>query len=638
MQEWLAKYADGIGKGVKEAAKYNDDRLARSCVDGLYDADRNSLMTEISSNAIKIHELETEILHNDTTSLSLHGAYNNSTSTDGIKPARGYNKDGYPDCKQIVFGVNVTEDGHVPISYMAYNGNTTDDKTHIPNWNKLREVLSKDDFVYVTDSKGSDTKILGHIAGHGGKFISMLPATRREIKEFHTRLKNEEIPWEKGYEQEDSRKKGKFTTYLTLEEAKSHEGYRIVWVHSDSKAQHDAQRRQRQIAEACKNLQTLAPKLNRRKLKTRVQIQQAVDKAVKGVSNYVVCEIIEHTTTSYKQIGRGKAGPNTCTKEVSQTSYQLDWQRNITAIREAACTDGVFPLINNTDLSATEVLGTYKQQPYLEKRHSTLKTVEKVCPVYFKKPERIEAMLFLYFVALMIISLMERNIRRAMQKASNFSQVEPVVTPENQPVSLPKKVVVLPKKEEPTSVKKRNTSTKQTTLPNKIILLPEKKQPALSIERNILPEEQKEAVLLKEPVTELFESKQPAISIEQNASSEEQKEAVLLKKPVMEFFESKQPALPDETIILPEQKQTTFPNKNRIMPEERIALPILPQGMKTKTPTWENIKYMFENVHQIVFTSGESILKTTLKAMTPLHFQVLEWLCCINHKYFLIIS
>ncbi len=97
----------------------------------------------------------------------------------------------------------------------------------------------------------------------------------------------------------------------------------------------------------------------------------------------------------------------------------------------------------------------------------------------------------------------------------------------------------------------------------------------------------------------------------------------------MKVFESKQTASPEEqkeTNLLPEKKQPTFPNKNKVSPEERIALPILPQGMKTETPTWENIKYMFENVHQIVFTSGESILKTTLKAMTPLHFQVLELL------------
>lgn len=89
VEEWLADYTDGKGETITQAAKYNDDRLGRCCLDGLYQADRHSLMTELSATAIKTHALETEKLHNDTTSLTLRGAYNNC-STEGIKPARGY--------------------------------------------------------------------------------------------------------------------------------------------------------------------------------------------------------------------------------------------------------------------------------------------------------------------------------------------------------------------------------------------------------------------------------------------------------------------------------------------------------------------------------------------------------------------
>ena len=539
----------------------------------------------------------------------------------------------------------------------------------------------------------------------------------REVKEFHTCLKSKEIPWEKGYEQENSRKKGEFTTYLTYEEAKSQEGYRIVWVHSDTKAQQDAFRRRSKVAEACKELQTLASKLNRYQLKTRDQIQQAIDKAVKGVGDYVTYTIKEHTTIVKKQIGRGKAGPNTSFKEESHTSYQLEWQRNIQAMKEASCTDGVFPLISNTELSALEVLRTYKQQSYLEKRHSTLKTVEKVCPIYLKKPQRIEAMLFLYFVALMIISLIERNIRRNMQEvtAEDFAQVEPIIMPENKPVALPK-VVAHPKKRRAVSVKRRNISTEQTTSSGNIFLFPEEKQTAwpgkqnavseeekqtilveqqtvlsteqtTSTKQNLLPREEKQTVLseeitlLPEAVSKrialpeekqtttlpeerialqnsLPEEKQTTTLPEerstlQNALPEEKQtttlpeERITLQNALPE--EKQTTTLPEERITLqnalPEEKQTTtlpekevqktlppqkkqpiLPNKQRNLPEERIALPILPQGMKTETPTWENIKYCFRNVYQIVITSDGGILKTILKGMTPLHFQVLELL------------
>ncbi|MEJ2528218.1 MAG: hypothetical protein P8Y49_09145, partial [Sulfurovaceae bacterium] len=76
--------------------------------------------------------------------------------------------------------------------------------------------------------------------------------------------------------------------------------------------------------------------------------------------------------------------------------------------------DGIFPLITNTALDASEVLRKYKSQPFLEKRMYTKKTVLEVAPVFLKKEKRIEAMLFLYFVALMIVSLIERKIRMNM--------------------------------------------------------------------------------------------------------------------------------------------------------------------------------------------------------------------------------
>ena len=73
-------------------------------------------------------------------------------------------------------------------------------------------------------------------------------------------------------------------------------------------------------------------------------------------------------------------------------------------------------MITNTVLDASEVLRRYKDQPFLEKRMYTKKTVLEVAPVFLKKEKRIEAMLFQYFVALMIVSLIERKIRMNMAK------------------------------------------------------------------------------------------------------------------------------------------------------------------------------------------------------------------------------
>ena len=79
---------------------------------------------------------------------------------------------------------------------------------------------------------------------------------------------------------------------------------------------------------------------------------------------------------------------------------------------------GVFPLITNViDISELELLKIYKRQPTIEKRFSQLKTDFEVAPVYLKAVHRIQALLSVYFFALLVEALMERELREAMHRA-----------------------------------------------------------------------------------------------------------------------------------------------------------------------------------------------------------------------------
>ena len=68
------------------------------------------------------------------------------------------------------------------------------------------------------------------------------------------------------------------------------------------------------------------------------------------------------------------------------------------------------------DLSELELLKTYKRQPTIEKRFSQLKTDFEVAPVYLKSVHRIQALLAVYFFALLVEALMERELREAMSR------------------------------------------------------------------------------------------------------------------------------------------------------------------------------------------------------------------------------
>jgi transposase len=64
-----------------------------------------------------------------------------------------------------------------------------------------------------------------------------------------------------------------------------------------------------------------------------------------------------------------------------------------------------------------QVLEAYRRkQPLIEKRHEMLKTVLAATPMFLKNVARVEALLFLEYVALTVHALVERELRQAMQQ------------------------------------------------------------------------------------------------------------------------------------------------------------------------------------------------------------------------------
>jgi len=414
VQEWLSKYSDGLADEPLKASLFNDDRLGRALC-ALFDSDRHSLMTEVSCNAIRVHKLLTDEIHNDSTTITFIGNYKNP-DPDAVKLTHGHNKDFRPDCKQLVFGLNITSDGHVPLSYKLFDGNTSDDVTHIPNWNGLRTLLEKEDFIYVADCKLCSHKNITHIAQNGGFFITIVPKDRKEVKQFLKQLKNNDIEFKDAYQVESSRKKGKLNIFKTYEAGRTKKGFRIIWVHSSSKQEDDQVRRQKKIDKAMVALEELSSKLNAYHLKTKKEIRTAVDSICKGIKEFLDVKILTERKQIKVKISPGRPSLKSVYKNKWEFTHSIQWELNKQALLEASKTDGIFPLITNTALEACEVLKKYKNQPFLEKRLYTKKTVLEVAPVFLKKEKRIEAILFLYFMALMIVSLIERKIRMNMAK------------------------------------------------------------------------------------------------------------------------------------------------------------------------------------------------------------------------------
>jgi hypothetical protein len=104
-------------------------------------------------------------------------------------------------------------------------------------------------------------------------------------------------------------------------------------------------------------------------------------------------------------------------------------------LQAEAHTDGVFGLVTSLkDTPSVEVLQMYKYQPYLEKRFSLLKSEYGVTPMFLKKPRRVVALLHVYFIAMMLSALLERQVRLGMRQR-NIATLP--ILPEHRPTATP---------------------------------------------------------------------------------------------------------------------------------------------------------------------------------------------------------
>ena len=215
-------------------------------------------------------------------------------------------------------------------------------------------------------------------------------------------------------------------------------GYRLLWIRSSQKATQDVETRTRRIEKALEALKALQARLNRYNLKKRHAIEQAIHTILKEhyAQDWIDYEIRGERMYQrrYDQRGRPKASQKN--RLIWTEHFSVSFGANEESVERESKTDGIFPIITNLDQSCKpkKILETYKFQPFLEKRHSQLKTWQEMTPVLLKKAERVVAYLHLHVMSLMVATLIERKRRRAMKHRSISSLP---LYPEDRPCPYP---------------------------------------------------------------------------------------------------------------------------------------------------------------------------------------------------------
>lgn len=423
---WLEGYVpEFFGLREDEIELLNDDRIGRA-LDRFYEADTASFVTAVVRRAVEEFDVDLAQIHNDTTTVTFSGEYlNQKPKKSKRRPPLitfGHNKDHRPDLKQLLYALTISADGAVPVHFKTYDGNVTDDKTHKDTWSFLRRLVGSPSFVYVADSKLCTRENMEFIVGEGGTFITVLPRSRKEDEVFRERLAKGTVPWTEIRRDKHSRQKdGPDSVYEVYEpEEATSDGYRILWFRSSRKAELDQVTRAKRLDRARRKLEELEQRTGRNRLRSGEAGQAAADKVLKEeeVEGWLQVEAREYMISSFRQKGPGRPGKSTKYKRVDTPAVYFEVTEDVEAIQGAGRMDGIFPLVtNDLDMTAREVLDKYKYQPFLEKRNEQLKSVLNVAPVLLKSPERVAALLAVYFLAALVFALIERELRRRMKEA-----------------------------------------------------------------------------------------------------------------------------------------------------------------------------------------------------------------------------
>ncbi len=398
----------------------NDDAMGRA-LDKVAEANAKEVYATVALQAVCRENISLEILHADTTSVSVQGAYEDNTADDDVWLTYGHSKDKRPDLKQFMYGLLVTSE-RVPAGAEVLSGNTSDKTWNQRMIRQLRERLGQTrGLVYVADSSLVCSSNLKTLQEQGIHFISRMPATFSLADQLRDRA------WERDQWHPlgtlSQRKGAAIYRMQACEEVLKGESYRFVVVHSSHldgrKARSIERRLQRLEQEGDKALHTLATR--------EFACEPDAHEAWRSFLSRHAQDFFDFTYTVKRHTRRkSRSAPGRPPKDFvpeTETAFSLTpvRTRNEPAIEEWKARASCFVLMTNLPQDARwtdeAIVREYKEQSVVEQHFAFIKNPKIVGPMYVKNPARVQALAYVLLMAVLVYSILERRVRRALKES-----------------------------------------------------------------------------------------------------------------------------------------------------------------------------------------------------------------------------
>ena len=426
------EYLFGKDGNIDDINEYNIGQM----LDRLSEQDCNELYRSMALSVATIYQLIITRLHADTTSVSFYGEYDIDLSrlseaerSEILKIDRGYNKDGRPQCNQVVVGQIVNEDGIVLASEVM-DGHTSD-----VDWNRkaidyvraIQQGMAQAG-IFVADSKLVCAEHFTNLMNPEScvEFVSRCPAN------FAQKLESRLI--QQAYAQRDWQELGRYhdgktaSHYQGINFTEPVHGHltRLLVVQSSSLLGKVEQ----QIEKERLSLAKLVKDLEKKRFKCIPDVKAEWQRLCSHKNARLFTSAYEIETISTEKWPRGRRSPETRPLGM-ETSYQI----KVTNIAENPSTatvfrqtESCFVLISNVGevIDDCQLLGIYKGQQIVENSFQLLKEPCLASVIYLKNENRIRALTLLLSTSLLIRSIIQYRMRQGLKEYAEQNPDQPL--------------------------------------------------------------------------------------------------------------------------------------------------------------------------------------------------------------------
>ncbi len=441
-----------FGKGIT-AQNLNDDTLGRA-LDRIAESGPSLVFNTTMIKGAQKSNLISKFIHLDTTSISVHGEFQNVQSAsaggqiinlqpnqktsaglaqqsvatgenkpvwtmedpeneaDTLKITYGYSKDHRPDLKQVVISMMLSGPARLPLFMQTLDGNTSD-KTHFADAFELakkvfQKRLAEDKhFIWVADSALYTSKNLAQMSQQGIRWLTRVPNVIREARAlFKKEIQNDE--WVLCQD----------ANYQVHETFQEYAGVKQRWflVFSKQAFQRDSKSFQRAVERERAAIEKTLSSISRQPFSCQADAKKAIKKAFSKFKYHGLqaqfTDILQHSKP-------GRPAPDSKPKRIGVKVDGIIYLRQ-DDIDAAVLDHGKFIVATNIldadELSAEQALVEYKKQSSCESAFKFFKNdTFQMNKIFLKRPPRIAAMMMILNLAVAVAHLVEYNLRTALQ-------------------------------------------------------------------------------------------------------------------------------------------------------------------------------------------------------------------------------